>query len=297
MLPCVGSIELGGTKTLVTAGRSLDDCAPARRIETTTPAATLRAVAEALTDLEREGWAMEAIGVASFGPVGIDPSRPRYGAMLDTPKPGWSGAELLGVLANFRVPTTIDTDVNAAAVAEGAWGAAQGLEDFVYITCGTGLGAGLCVHGQPVHGAMHPEAGHVLVRRAPGDDFPGCCPWHGDCAEGLASGPAIAKRMGCDPQTLPDDHPVWALAGGYLGQLCATLALVSSCERIVLGGGVGGKPTVLAAARIALYDSLAGYLPPTDPEEFLVAPHLEHAGLGGGMILAQRLLAGERGPS
>ena len=291
MIPCVGSVELGGTKTLVVAGRSLESCSAVRRIETTTPDATMHAVVDALNDLRRDGWAIEALGVASFGPVGINPSRSDYGRILSTPKPGWSGASVLGPLADLGLPMAIETDVNAAAIAEGAWGAAQGLEDFAYVTCGTGLGAGLCVRGEPIHGAMHPEAGHVLLRRAPGDTFAGCCPWHGDCAEGLASGPAIAQRVGGDPRHLPDDHPVWALAGSYLGQFCATLALVSSCERIVLGGGVGARPAVLTAARSALYDSLAGYLPPTIPEAFLVAPGLEHAGLGGGVILAQRLLS------
>lgn len=287
----VASVEIGGTKTLVTVGRSLEDRSEVRRIQTTTPEVTMAAVVQALVDLRDLGRPVEAVGVASFGPVGIDPARPGYGHVLSTPKPGWSGASVLGPLAVLGVPAAIETDVNAAAIAEATWGAAKGLDDFVYITCGTGIGAGLYVRGAPIHGVMHPEAGHVLLRRSAGDDFPGCCPWHGDCVEGMASGAAIALRVGGDPQGVPDADPVWDLVGGYLGRMCAMLALASSCERILLGGGVGAKPNVLAAARTALRESLAGYLPNAETEAFVIPPHLQDAGLGGGMILAQGLLS------
>jgi fructokinase len=294
MDPCVAAIEIGGTNVLVSAGRAPGAMAPARHIPTTTPAETLPRIVAALHALLGEGHAFEAIGLASFGPVGVSPGRETFGRILSTPKPGWSGADLIGSLSEFGLPVALETDVNAAAVGEGAFGAARGLEDFAYVTCGTGVGVGLCVGGRPVHGRLHPEGGHLRTARVPGDDFPGACPWHGDCVEGMISGPALAQRTRRDPSELPADDPVWATTGSYLGQLLAGIALLASPRRIVVGGGVGARPELLAAARAALGRELNGYLDQDgalDPQSFAVPAALKHSGLVGASVLAQRMLS------
>ncbi len=293
MARCVAAIELGGTHALVSAGRGPDDMAAVRRLPTTTPEETVGAIVSALQALHDEGWAFKALGVACFGPVGVSPARKSYGRILATPKPRWSDADLRGPLSAVGVPAVFETDVNAAAVGEGMHGAARGLSDFAYVTCGTGVGVGLCVSGSPVHGRMHPEGGHLRVARVPGDQFPGACPWHVDCVEGMICGPALAARTGADPAHVAADDPVWALAGAYLGQLLANLALLTSPQRIIVGGGVGSRPELLAAARSALSTSLAGYLDqeePIDAERFVVPAALPHSGLVGALVLAERAL-------
>jgi len=286
------AVELGGTRVAVVVGESPDCCSDIVRLDTSAPQETLRAITDALMGLRAQGWDFQSAGVACFGPLELDRSKAGYGRLLSTPKPGWTGTDVMGVLAaGLGVPVTIETDVNAAAVGEGRWGACQGLGQHAYLTAGTGVGAGLCVNEMPVHGLLHPEAGHLRPSRDPDlDPFGGVCTWHGDCFEGLASGPAIAGRVGRDPAGLEPDDPVWDLAGGYLGQLCAALALIVSPQRIVLGGGVGRRPKVLEAARRSLAVQLAGYLarPGTeDMESFLVAPALgADAGLYGALALA-----------
>ncbi|MEO6339285.1 MAG: ROK family protein [Caulobacteraceae bacterium] len=294
MTACVAAVELGGTHALVSAGRGPGDMAAVRRLPTTTPGETTGGIVAALQTLRNEGWAFAAIGVASFGPVGVSPARDTYGRILSTPKPGWSGADLRGPLAALGGPVVFETDVNAAALGEGEQGAARGLSDFAYVTCGTGVGVGLCVGGSPVHGRLHPEGGHLRVGRLPGDQFPGVCPWHGDCVEGMICGPALAARTGADPATLPADDPVWDIAGAYLGQLLANVALLTSPQRIIVGGGVGSRPELLAAARRVLGACLAGYLDQedaVDPERFVVPAALPHSGLVGALVLAARALA------
>ncbi len=270
----VAGIELGGTKVVVAAGSGPDDLSPTIRIPTTDPATTMAAIIAALAGL----GPFDAIGIASFGPVCLDPADPGSLRITNTPKPGWSQTKLVQPLAErFGVPVALDTDVNGAALGEGRWGAARGLTDFAYITVGTGIGVGLVVNGRPVHGALHPEAGHLLVRRDPArDPYRGHCPFHGDCLEGLACGPAIADRVGQPAETLAEDHPVWELVGDYVGQLCASLCLVTAPRRIVLGGGVGQRPGVRAGADAALRRHLAGYIPLPPPGDFIVEP-----GLGG----------------
>lgn len=284
------AIELGGTRAAVTVGTGPDDHAEPVAIPTTGPIETIAAIGDALQTLRRQGRVFSHIGVASFGPLGVDPDRADWGLIGPTPKPGWSGAAIAGPLAErFSVPVIIDTDVNAAALGEARWGAARGCSQVVYATVGTGVGIGVVIKGRSVHGVLHPEAGHVRPRRLAGDAYEGHCPWHGDCLEGLICGPALAQRLGSPADTLEDANPVFDLAGAYLGEVLASIALVVSPEKIVVGGGVGRRASVLAGARIAFERAIAGYVSTTavDGSPLIVAPKLaSHSGLFGAMILA-----------
>ncbi|MDY6922337.1 MAG: ROK family protein [Pseudomonadota bacterium] len=290
MNPVVAAVELGGTRASVTAGEAPDRCAEPILLPTTTPVETLERLGDSLEALRRDGRIFDRIGVASFGPLGVDPQRPGWGRIGPTPKAGWSGVDVAGVLqTRLGVPVIIDTDVNGAAMGEGRWGAARGCRSHAYVTIGTGVGVGVVVDSRPVHGLAHPEAGHLRPRRLRDDDFAGHCAWHGDCLEGLISGPALRERLGAPADELSDDHPVFDLVGAYLGEALAMVTLVVSPERIVVGGGVGRRPAVLAAARHALAASLNGYVAQMaeQAEEFLAPPMLgSHSGLFGAMALA-----------
>lgn len=207
------------------------------RVPTTDPASTLGALADQLTSWRAQSYEFAAVGIGSFGPVGLDPRRPNFGHVTTTPKPGWADADVRGHFAErFDVPVGFDTDVSGVAVAEGRWGAAQACSVIVYLTIGTGIGGGVVVDGRPVHELVHPEHGHIRVRRRASDQFPGSGSFHGDCIEGLASGPAIAVRAGAPADELGRDHPVWNDVADELGELLAVLVLTVSLERIVIGG-------------------------------------------------------------
>lgn len=268
------------------------------RIETRAPAETLREIGAVLT-----GWQTQqrfsALGIATFGPADLDPRSPTYGTLIGTPKPGWDKIPLLPTFAALEVPQGLDTDVNAAARAEGTWGGARGLNSYAYVTVGTGIGVGTMIGQRPVSGLGHSEAGHMRIPRLPGDGWPGSCPFHGDCAEGLASGPAIRARTGHAASALPADHPVWDTVAYALGALLHNLVLTAAPERILVGGGVvAGQPHLLARVRAALLASLNGYAHARSiaraPEQFLAAPGLgERAGSLGAIALAQRALLGQ----
>jgi len=285
-------VELGGTKLLCRVLAFEGGTLAEARFATSSPAQAMADIGACV----REGLksrTLAALGVASFGPIRLDPRAPDYGCLLATPKPGWEGFELGAALrAQFGAPLIMDTDVNAAAIAEQALGAGRGLDAVAYVTVGTGIGAGLALGGRSLRGALHPEAGHLRLRRRPGDTVASSCPFHEDCAEGLAAGPAVARRLG-GAGALDADPRAFALVAAYLGDLCASLALSWAPERILLGGGVLGTAGLLEAIAGAMRIALAGYLPAfaTAPG-YLARPQLADAGLEGAVHLARGALAG-----
>lgn len=280
-------LEAGGTKCVCLVAAGPGAILARQSIPTTTPAETL---AVARRFFESQGGAPEACGVASFGPVRVSPADPGYGRLARTPKPGWDGADMLSPFASFAGPKACDTDVAAAALAEQCWGAGRDVGTLVYVTVGTGIGAGVVKDGRSVRGAWHLEAGHYFPQRAPDDPFVGVCAFHGACLEGLASGPAIQARWGKTLSELPQTHPAHALEADYLAQLCLTLALTHAPERILLGGGVMQTPGLLARVRSRAGDLLAGYAPwpaAARLQDFICAPGLgEQAGPLGAIALA-----------
>lgn len=292
-----GAVEAGGTKFVCALVSSSGEVLASRRIPTATPERTLAAVIEYFEDAQRHHGAAEAFGVGTFGPVDLDTASAGYGRILPTPKPGWAGADLRGpLLARFGRPVAIDTDVNAAALAEARLGAGQGCRSLAYVTVGTGIGGGLIHEGRPVHGLLHPEMGHIGIRRDPRDrEFPGTCPFHGDCLEGLACGPAIEARWGAPLDRLADAVPATEVIGGYLGQLAVAITLIGATERIVFGGGVMTNGSLLPQIRAHARRQLNGYLPVArladDLSGYLVPPALgERSGLIGAALLAERAI-------
>jgi fructokinase len=294
MTQLYGGIEAGGTKWVCTVAAGPHDIIAEERFPTTTPAETL---GRAVDFFQRHGpERLTAIGVGSFGPVDLERSSPSYGYITGTPKAGWANTDVVGTLTRaLGRPVAFDTDVNVALVGEQRWGAAQGCDVAVYLTVGTGVGGGLSVGGRLVHGLIHPEMGHIAVRRDPvRDPFSGTCPYHGDCLEGLASGPAIAARYGVPAQTLLPEHPAWELVAEYLGQACATLLLIASAQRIVIGGGVMEQPQIWPLLHRAVLRRLNGYLQHPQVEQhiaqLIVPPALgNQAGMLGAIALAMEV--------
>jgi fructokinase len=257
----LAGVELGGSKCVCILGTGPEDIRAQVRVTTGESDATLAQIAGVL-DSWQATHSLDAIGLASFGPLDLRHRSPTFGHIVSTVKPGWHGANILRLAQDRGVPVGIDTDVNGAALAERRWGAAQGLDDFAYVTVGTGIGVGLIVGGRTIFGCNHTELGHVRVVRCAGDTWHGACAFHGDCVEGLASGPAIAARTGSPPSEVPADSPVWELVAHALGQLAHTLVLASAPRRILIGGGVAhARPQLLAKVRHHLLESLNGYLP------------------------------------
>ena len=294
MKPLYGAIEAGGTKIVCAAGfgpREIpDDCRAV--IPTTASDITLAAVVEFFEGVRARHGELAGIGIAAFGPVDLDTGSPTWGRLLATPKPGWSDFSMVAPFRRFGCPIAIDTDVNAAALAEARLGAGTGLGSLAYVTVGTGIGGGVVVGDWTLKGLMHPEMGHIGVERDPRDaDFAGICPFHGDCLEGLASGPAVMARWHSRAEDLPPAHPGREILGGYLGQLAATIALMLSCERIVFGGGVVSGGGLLPFIRRSAAQRLAGYLPVEARaggfDRYITAPGLgDFAGTAGAFLLA-----------
>ena len=287
--PPFAGVELGGTKCVCTLAYGPDAIVDQRTVPTTSPSETLPAICAILSDWERDhGFA--AIGIASFGPLDLDPGSNRYGRITSTNKPGWPGADVRGILsALFSVPVGFDTDVNGAALAEIRWGSGQGLSDFAYVTVGTGVGVGLIVHGRPTRGIGHSELGHIRVPRLPADQVESACSYHDDCVEGLASGPALLARLeGRSPSDLSPDDPVWDPIVHTLAAMCHALVCATGPYRIAMGGGVvSGQPHLLERVNAALIDSLAGYMPLPGGGDYVVAPRLgDLAGPLGSIALA-----------
>lgn len=260
--PLVMGVEMGGTKCVAVLARG-GAIVARETCPTADPASTIGRLTARLRQWGHDHRDIAALGIASFGPVGLDPAQDDFGHITNTPKPGWSGVDIRGMLGRgFEGPIGFDTDVTAAALAEGRWGASRGVGVHVYLTIGTGVGGGLVVGGRPVHGRVHPEIGHVRVRRGPDDDFAGVCPYHGDCVEGLISGPAIAARTGRDAGALADDDPVWRPIADTLAELVAMLLMTVSAERVLIGGGVGvDRGFLLPMVRAGVAARLAGYVP------------------------------------
>jgi fructokinase len=277
-----GAVEIGGTKTDVAVGTSPADLTEPHRVLTGSPEETLGPVVEYL-----KGHRLDAVGVASFGPLDLDPASPHYGHMLSTPKPGWSGVDVLGALASgLEAAVTLDTDVNGAALGEGRWGAATGMTDFVYVTVGTGIGAGVVVGGRVIGGADHPEMGHIVVRPEPGDTFAGACPYHGICLEGMTAGPALEARFG-RPETWAGNDSVLDLVSGYVAQGIRNLVYTVAPERIVVGGGISKLPGFHDRLRLVTGSLLGDYPHEPDLDLLISRPGLgDLSGLAGGLVLA-----------
>ena len=289
----IGAIEAGGTKFVCGVGDEHGNILDRVSFPTERPEPTLERVMAYFRDKEGEG-----IGIGTFGPIDMDPESATYGCVTTTPKPGWSGYDFLGTMKReFDVPFGWDTDVNAAAYGEAMWGAAKGLDSCVYYTIGTGIGVGVYAQGRLVHGLLHPEGGHVLIRRHPDDTYEGCCPYHGDCLEGMAAGPAIERRWGIKGSELAPDHPAWPLEAYYIGQALASTILLLSPKKIILGGGVMHQKQLFPMIREEVKRNLNGYVAHDAIlkriDDYIVPPGLgDNAGLCGALALGLAALRG-----
>ncbi len=285
--PVYGGIDAGGGTFKCILGSSPDDIRAEYAVPVTTPLETLTACSTFFEQACSRNK-IACLGIACFGPVDLSPQSRSYGHITSTPKSGWQQVDVVGHFRRaLQLPVAFETDVNGALQGEARWGAAQGLHSAAYVTIGTGVGCGIMMDGRLVHGAMHIEAGHMLVPRVAGDDFTGCCPFHGDCLEGLISGPALARRTGRDPALLEDSHPVWHTQAAYMAVMCVNLALMYSPQRIVLGGGVMTRRGLLDDIRQGFKARINQYPGPVDSESFIVPAGLGHrAGALGALALA-----------
>lgn len=290
-----GSIEAGGTKFVCAVGTGPDDVRDLTRFPTTTPDETLARSVEFFASQQDKHGPLAALGVGSFGPIDVRPGSRTWGWITKTPKPDWSDTDVVSRLRErFPVPVGWDTDVNAAGLAEHLWGAAAGLDTFIYLTIGTGVGGGGMVGGSLMHGLVHPEMGHiVLPHDRDRDPYPGHCPFHGDCLEGMAAGPAIEERWGVSGKELPPDHEAWDLEAEYLALALRSFVCTISPQRIIMGGGVMHVGGLFARVRDKLQQHLAGYVKDDAILEhidtYVVPPALgDRAGVLGGIALAQR---------
>jgi fructokinase len=288
----VGGIEAGGTKFVCAVGTGPADLRAETRFPTTSPAETLAQATAFFREQAQIHGPLAALGIASFGPADPDPASPTYGSITSTPKPGWAGTDFGGTMGReLGLPVVFDIDVNGAALAEYRWGAAQGLASAVYLTIGTGIGGGAVVDGRLLHGLVHPEMGHMRLPRDPAvDAYAGHCPFHGDCLEGLAAGPAIAERWGRPAFELPPEHPAWELEAHYLALALHTIICVLSPQRIVMGGGVMEQPQIFPLLHRKLQHSLNGYVQSPaileQIETYIVPPALgNRAGVLGAIAL------------
>jgi fructokinase len=284
-----GGVETGGTWCVCAVGTGPDDIVSHRIFRTGDPEPTL----ERIIAFFRDGPVPAAVGIGAFGPVDLDRQSPTWGYVTTTPKPGWRHTPVATVVRDrLELPVYFDTDVNAAALGERRWGAGAGLDSLCYLTVGTGIGGGLLIDGQPLHGLIHPEVGHLRIPHdLARDPFPGCCPVHGDCWEGLAAGGAIAARWGAPPEQLPAGHAAWPLEAEYLAVGILSIISVASPHRVITGGGVMEQPGLLAMVRERLRGLVAGYLDTPllagEIDRYLVAPALgDRAGVLGAIALA-----------
>jgi fructokinase len=299
----LGGVETGGSWCVCALGRGPGELVAVEKFPTVGPAETIARIIGFFTDARRPRAA--AIGIGAFGPIELDERSPRWGEIqASTPKREWAGAALGASLrAGLDVPVVLDTDVNAAALGELRWGAGLDVQSLCYLTVGTGIGAGLIIDGEPVHGLLHPEAGHVRIPHDRArDPFDGVCPFHGDCWEGLASGHALRTRWDADPVELSDDHPAWELEAEYIAAGILAIVMIASPHRVIAGGGVMERPGLLGRVRVQLTRLLGGYLDRPqlggDLRDYLVSPGLgDDAGVLGAIALAADRLAADRATS
>jgi fructokinase len=292
-----GGVEAGGTKFVCAVGTGPGDIREQIRIPTTSPESTLHQMLGFFSAAETRLGKLAAVGVASFGPVDLHPGSATFGFITSTPKPGWSNVDIAGTVRRaLDVPVGFDTDVNAAALGEWRWGAAQKLDTFIYLTVGTGVGGGGMVNGKLMHGLVHPEMGHVRIPHdLTADPFAGICPFHGDCLEGLASGPAMHARWLQPAEQLTDDHPGWVLEARYLALALVNFICTLSPERIVLGGGVMSHKLLLPLLHLQVLELLNSYVRAPQIldaiDSYIVAPWLgKTAGVLGALALAERAI-------
>lgn len=296
MMTYWGGVEAGGTKFVCAVGTGPEDLMAKTSFETGTPEETLPRVIDFFRSQRRRSGELKAVGVGSFGPVDLRKDSPTFGYITTTPKEDWVNTDFAGAIERgLGVPVNFDTDVNAAALAEHRWGAARELHTFIYLTVGTGIGGGGMINGRPAHGLLHPEMGHILIPHDFTEDpFPGVCPYHGDCLEGLASGPAIRKRWGAGGDELAGDHPAWVLQAKYLALGLANFICTISPQRIIMGGGVMHRKQLFPMIREKVLASLGGYIKAgeilDDIEGYIVPPLLgDEAGVLGGIALAMQI--------
>ncbi|MFQ5679657.1 MAG: ROK family protein [Gemmatimonadota bacterium] len=300
----VGGLEAGGTKFVCGVGTGPGDVRCEARFPTTSPEETISRVIDFFREQRERHGPPAALGIGTFGPAVVDPASPTYGRIVSTPKSGWASVNLKGVIQEaLDLPVAFDTDVNAAALGEWRWGVARELRTFVYLTVGTGIGGGIIANGGLLHGFLHPEMGHIPVphdREA--DPFEGSCPFHGDCLEGLASGPAMQARWGSPPERLPPEHPAWELEARYLGLALWSYTNILSPQRIALGGGIMEQAHLFPRVRREVRNLSGGYalFPAVSKDspggeepldDYIVPPALgRRAGLLGAFALALKLV-------
>jgi fructokinase len=293
MTKIYGGIEAGGTKFVCAIGSEPSKILAETRFPTTTPEETLGKALSFFQEFRNKGG-LDAIGIASFGPVDLDPNSNTYGFITKTPKPNWSNTDIVNVFNNeLDIPVGFDTDVNGALLGEYRWGASQGLANSIYLTIGTGIGGGAMVNGKLVHGLVHPEMGHVMIPPRSDDPYPyGHCLFHGNCLEGMASGPAMEAKWGIRAENLSPDHPAWDLEAHYLAIALHGFICTLSPQRIILGGGVMNQTQLFPLVRQKTVESLRNYV--QHPillekiDEYIVPPGLgSYAGVLGAIALAQ----------
>lgn len=291
-----GGVEAGGTKFVCVVADENARILAETRFPTTQPEETLQKTVDFFNRwVHDQRLSLEAIGIACFGPVDLVAGSKTFGYITSTPKPGWINTPVVPVIEkSLGIPVFFDTDVNGAAIGEGRWGAAQGLTDFIYLTIGTGIGGGVVCAGSPLHGLVHPEMGHILMHHDwQTDPFPGNCPYHGDCFEGLASGPALKRRWNVPAETLPPAHPAWELEAHYIAQALANFILTLSPQRIILGGGVMSQVQLFPLVRKQVLALLNGYVQSKSLllgiDDYIVPPGLgNQAGSLGSVALAMQ---------
>ena len=287
----LGGVEAGGTKFRCAIGTRRGAILEATTIATRAPQDTVRDIGEFFQS-HKARFPVGALGIASFGPVDLHPESPLYGHITSTPKLEWRDYNIVGHVGQVTGIREIafDTDVNAAVLAEAKWGAGRNIDPLLYLTLGTGIGGGAIANGAIIHGLLHPEMGHIKIPREPEDKFEGCCPAHGDCFEGLASGNAMARRWGLPAEDLPRSHDAWKLETRYVAQALANLILTLSPKRVILGGGLTNKLR-WSVLRDRVQKLMAGYLHAPELtariDQYIVSPGLgDDSGVAGAIALA-----------